>query len=119
MCVDASWIMGRVLVMVLAVVFAAQVSSAQCERQRVQADVPAPLDFFGHSVAISGEYCAVGHSADDSVALNAGAVYIYHRLGSGQWQQVQKFTPDDAQAGDVFGRHVEMHGDALVVSAER
>ena len=64
--------------------------------QQVQKLVPtsaAPSgDYFGLSVAISGDYAIVGAGRDGTSGNGYGAVYIYERDGAGVWQQVAYFT---------------------------
>ena len=93
-------------------------ASAQCERQHVQADVPRPNDWFGNTVAISGDWAAAGLYTDPTNGAGSGAVLMYHRDAvTGSWTQVQKIIPADNQAGDGFGTRVSMDEDVLVVSA--
>jgi hypothetical protein len=77
-------------------------------------------DWFGWSVAVSGEWVAVGAVQDDDGGENAGAVYLFHRNqgGNGLWGQVKKLTAPDATAGDFFGTSVSLDGDLLLVGAD-
>jgi hypothetical protein len=88
-------------------------------------------DFFGISVAISGNSVVVGAfqegsnqttvgngstaSADNS-ATNAGAAYVFVRSGS-TWQPQAYLKAPNAQAGDQFGRQVAVVGNTIVVGA--
>ena len=89
-------------------------------------------DGFGRSVAISGDYIAVGAGGNnggagqdwDSAGANykqdAGAVYIFERQ-NGNWGYVKKLTPpntDSARvASDIFGGAVGISGNYLIVGA--
>jgi FG-GAP repeat len=76
-------------------------------------------DFFGDSISLSGDNLAVGAAR---VALNgqlsAGAVYLYTRGSTNQWNQVKKITLSDGIAGDYFGYAVSLSGASLAVGAD-
>ena len=78
-----------------------------------------PDDFFGKSVAVSGDTAVVGASGEDAGGSFAGAAYIVQRDegGAGNWGEVNKLLASDAQAGDNFGESVAVSGDAAVVGA--
>lgn len=72
---------------------------------------------FGRSVAISGETIVVGASLDDpSAGTDAGAAYVYSRVG-GVWTFQQRLTASDGAASDNFGDGVSIDGDTIVVTA--
>jgi len=79
-------------------------------------------DFFGRSVAISGDYALVGSQYDDEDANggnpleDAGAAYIFKREGT-TWVQQQKLVASDRAATDYFGYTVALEGDYAVISA--
>ena len=74
-------------------------------------------DFFGESVAISGNTAVVGAPGDDTPAgADAGSAYVFFRTGS-TWTEQQKLTASDAAAGDRFGSSVAIDGDTVVVGA--
>ncbi|OQY57906.1 MAG: hypothetical protein B6245_14585, partial [Desulfobacteraceae bacterium 4572_88] len=62
-------------------------------------------DFFGVSVAISGDHAIVGAYADDDQGRNSGAAYVFTRQGT-NWFQQAKLIPADGAAEDNFGRSV-------------
>jgi len=80
-------------------------------------------DRFGASVSVSGDRLAVGADAEDSDgsgqanngAINSGAVYIFHRVGS-VWTQEAFIKASNPSAIDFFGV-VSLSGDFLVVGA--
>ena len=76
-------------------------------------------DFFGFSVAVSGDTAVVGADFEDAGGLQAGAAYIFQRDqgGTENWGQVTKLLAADAQAGDIFGISVAISGDTAVVGA--
>lgn len=76
-------------------------------------------DWFGFSVAISGEYAVVGAPWNDGNG-NAndynGAAYIFHRSGN-FWNQEAKLTASDGERDDLFGYAVSISGDYVIVGA--
>jgi acyl-[acyl carrier protein]--UDP-N-acetylglucosamine O-acyltransferase len=85
-------------------------------------------DYFGFSVALSGDTLAVGARSEGSAAtgvngdqssnaaLNSGAVYVFTRSG-GAWSQQAYLKASTTGAGDEFGRSVALSGDTLAVGA--
>ena len=72
-------------------------------------------DYFGHSVAISGDTVVIGSAYDDDKGANSGAAYVYRWNGSA-WVQT-KLTASDGAASDYFGDAVAASGGTLVVGA--
>jgi MYXO-CTERM domain-containing protein len=77
-------------------------------------------DYFGASVAISGDYAVVGARQEDSGGSNAGAAYVFWRYqgGTDNWGEVRKLLASDAQALDFFGISVAISGDIVIVGAD-
>lgn len=87
-------------------------------------------DGFGASVATSGETIVVGAPGEasaatgvngdelDDTAPGAGAAYVFERV-EGEWVQTAYLKASNAEAGDRFGFAVGIHGDTIVVGAER
>ncbi len=81
-------------------------------------------DFFGQSVAISGDTIVVGaHLNDDACPANpgceSGSAYVFERDqgGANNWGEVKKLTASDAAGGDFFGIAVSISGDTIVIGA--
>jgi hypothetical protein len=80
-------------------------------------------DYFGVSVAISGDTLVVGAYGEDGGAgglqLVAGAAYVFTRNhgGADQWGEVKILQASDFGANDRFGFSVAISGDTLVVGA--
>jgi len=89
-------------------------------------------DYFGDSVALSGDLLAVGASFEDSnqttitngqtvsdnnAALNSGVVYFYRRTNK-NWSPEAYVKASNAQTNDYFGRGFSLSGDTLAVGAE-
>jgi len=73
-------------------------------------------DYFGHSVAISGDYAIVGAYLEDDDAPNSGAAYVFRKTASG-WDSITKLKPQNAAINDNFGWSVAISGDYAIVSA--
>ncbi len=87
-------------------------------------------DFFGRSVAVSGDTVVVGangessdttgvNSTPDENASDIGAAYVFVRV-SGVWTQQAYLKPaavGTTQVGDQFGISVAVSGDTVVVGA--
>jgi len=69
-------------------------------------------DFFGDSVAVSGELAIVGAPGGDSA-------YIFQRDegGADNWGEVVKLIASDAAEGDAFGTSVALNGEVAIVGA--
>lgn len=85
-------------------------------------------DAFGISVSISGNLIVVGSEYEDSnatgvngnqsdnSAADAGAAYVFQRLGT-TWSQKSYLKSSNMEAGDSFGTTVGVSGDTIVVGA--
>jgi hypothetical protein len=77
-------------------------------------------DWFGDSVAVSGDYVVVGSTFDegDSPApANTGAVYVFYKDPVSGWDDGFKITATGGQLDDRFGFSVAISGDWLIVGA--
>jgi hypothetical protein len=89
-----------------------------------QAKLVAPqgrlFDFFGWSVAISGDTAVVGgYQVDDagtSVQTNEGAAYVFVRSG-GVWSHQATLKAPDRQRDDGFGFAVAIDGNSIFAAA--
>ncbi|WP_415719585.1 Ig-like domain-containing protein [Maridesulfovibrio sp.] len=70
-------------------------------------------DIFGESVAVSGDFAAVGASEKSSPT---GVVYIYKRTGN-TWKLTQTLTDPGSTARDYFGSSLDMDGYWLLIGA--
>ena len=75
------------------------------------------------SVSINGNTIAIGVMLDDedennaNTVINAGAVYVFERDGSGVWSETQKIVAPTRFESDLFGRDVALDGDFMIVGA--
>ena len=88
--------------------------------KKLTASDAAAGDYFGRSVAISGDTVVVGAQNNDDAGTDSGSAYIFSRNtgGADNWGQVKKLTASDAAAGDWFGRSVAISGDTVVLGAD-
>jgi hypothetical protein len=86
-------------------------------QQKILAEDGAAEDFFGESVAISGNLLVVGAYGDDlGQHRDRGSVYVYVR-NVGQWSLQAKLVSADGAPGDGFGRSVAVSGRTIAVGA--
>jgi len=74
-------------------------------------------DWFGYSVAVSGDTAVVGAYANDQTAAWAGAAYVFRRIGT-QWVEEAKLVASDGAANDYFGWSVAISGEVAVIGAK-
>ncbi len=87
-------------------------------------------DFFGFSVAVSGDTIVVGAHLEDSAAtivngnqdddnpvVDSGAAYVFVRDGAGVWSQQAYLKAFVTDVSDQFGWSVAVSGDKVVVGA--
>ncbi|MCC6817757.1 MAG: FG-GAP repeat protein, partial [Bacteroidia bacterium] len=92
--------------------------------QKLVASDRSSNDFFGHSVAIFGDYAIIGaHLEDENVSgantlSSSGSAYIF-KNNNGTWSQIQKIVASDRGANDWFGISVAISGAYLIVGANR
>ncbi len=94
----------------------------------LKASNPNGTDNFGLSVDISGDTIVVGAPSEDSNATGvngnqldnsasaSGAVYVFTRSGT-TWSQQAYLKASNTEAGDYFGRLVNISGDTISVAA--
>ena len=76
-------------------------------------------DYFGGTVAISGDTLVTGAIYDDgSSETNTGAAYVYFRLGT-SWTEQARLEASDGVVDDRLGFSVAIDGDNIVVGAQR
>lgn len=90
--------------------------SSWSQQFKLVASDEAAGDWFGYSVAISGDSIVVGAFNNDDAGSASGSAYVYFRSGS-SWSQQEKLTASDAAFGDQFGYSVGISGDYVIVGA--
>lgn len=77
-------------------------------------------DYFGDTVAISGDTVVVGAYRDDDKGSVSGSVYVFVKPNTG-WATTSAFnaklTASDGAANDYFGKSVAISGNTVVVGA--
>jgi uncharacterized repeat protein (TIGR01451 family) len=78
-------------------------------------------DYFGISVATSGDVIVVGAMYEDDGGDCAGAAYVFHRLqnGTNAWGEVTKMIASDTQEDSMLGISVDVSNDVIVVGANK
>ncbi|MCP4121756.1 MAG: hypothetical protein GY751_08375, partial [Bacteroidetes bacterium] len=90
--------------------------------QKIVASDRSSTDWFGSSVAISGNYAVVGAYQEDhdvsgsNLLSNAGSAYVFKNI-SGVWTEIQKIVASDRFTGDYFGFTVAISGGNIVIGA--
>lgn len=100
----------------------------------LKAEIPGYNDLFGSAVALAanGDTLLVGAPREagglpgvngpqsDNSAPDAGAAYVFARDGAGQWRQQAYVKPAVVNAGDGFGRKLQLSADGrtAVVAAD-
>ncbi|MBF0240667.1 MAG: DUF1566 domain-containing protein [SAR324 cluster bacterium] len=89
-------------------------------------------DWFGISIAISGDTMVTGAYREDSnqititngstassdnSATEVGAAYVFKRTGT-SWSQEAYLKAPNSESNDEFGKNVAISGDSVVVGAE-
>jgi hypothetical protein len=100
----------------LVAVCAAQRAPGQCEVAKLLASDGGAGDRFGMSPAIGDDVIVLGTMYDDDGGTDAGAAYVFGRVGP-SWVEVQKLTASDAAPEDAFGWSIDIDGDVIVVGA--
>ncbi|MFN4257516.1 MAG: hypothetical protein ACK4Q5_21150, partial [Saprospiraceae bacterium] len=90
----------------------ADVTNAWGNVKKLTAPDGAANNFFGQSVAQSGNLVLVGANGHLG---NRGAAYLFD--GGAAWAQVQKLMASDAAVGDGFGTSVSMSNSCAVIGA--
>jgi hypothetical protein len=75
-------------------------------------------DWFGASVAISGDRAVVGAPRADGLdRADMGAAYVFRRDASGSWVLETRLEPSLRQAAQAFGTSVAIDGDVIAIGA--
>ncbi|MEI7911858.1 MAG: choice-of-anchor D domain-containing protein [Verrucomicrobiota bacterium] len=91
--------------------------TAWSQQTKLSASDKAVSDWFGVSVAISGDTALVGaYGANPGGLTDAGSAYVFTRSGI-VWTQQAKLIASDRSASDYLGRAVALQGDTALVGA--
>ncbi len=83
--------------------FSVKVENISAEQAKLTASDGAADDYFGFSVAISGDgsTAVIGARDDDDRGSISGSAYVFTRSGS-SWTQQAKLTASDGAADSTF-----------------
>ena len=73
-------------------------------------------DFFGSSVAISGNKAIVGAYLEDGITSNSGAAYLFN-YSNNIWSEQSYLKANNNGASDYFGRAVAISGNNILIGA--
>eukprot|EP01043_Picozoa_sp_COSAG02_P069237 COSAG02_NODE_11785_length_1654_cov_7.265595_1_plen_149_part_10 len=104
------WLLLRLLLLVLATP-AGRAQEDAYEASKLTAADAAADDYFGISVAVSGDTAVVGARWDGDGGDYSGSAYVFSKQPDGSWSQASKLTAADAAAYDYFGISVAVSGD--------
>ncbi|QDU65786.1 FG-GAP repeat protein [Engelhardtia mirabilis] len=76
-----------------------------------------PDDRFGEHIAMWQDRAIFGALADDGLAENAGAAYVFEIGPDGKWFEAAKLTAPDGAEFDRMGNSVDIWGDLAIVGA--
>ncbi len=85
-------------------------------QRKLTASAGASSDYFGHSVALSGDTALIGSYGDDDRGSASGSAHVYRRVGTA-WSIQQKLTASNGGSSDYFGFNVSLSGDLALVGA--
>jgi len=88
------------------------------QQQRLSASDAGAFDFFGTSVALSGDTAIIGAPFEDNAGSQSGSAYVFVRAG-GVWTQQQKLIAPDAASNDYFGEAVALSGNCAIIGSAR
>ena len=81
--------------------------------QKISASDGQFRDFFGLTVAMSGDYAFATSLGANSYA---GKVYVFHN-DAGTWTQTAALTASDTDSSDLFGISLSAYGDYAIIGA--
>jgi FG-GAP repeat len=91
------------------------------KKQKLSATDRQEYDWFGFSVAISGDYIVAGaYFADDGITQSTGKAYVYVRDPvSDTWSEEAILEASDKEEYDWFGYDVSIDGNYIAVGAHK
>ncbi|WP_417910106.1 FG-GAP repeat protein [Candidatus Electronema sp. PJ] len=98
-----------------AYVFVRDADGKWSQQAKLTADDGAAHDWFGFSVAVSGNTAVIGALGDTDNGNQSGATYVFVRAADGTWTQQVKLLASDRAPGGLFGMSVAVSGDTAVI----
>jgi len=91
-----------------------RIAGVWTETAKITASDASLSAYFGATVALDGDRLAVGSTL--APPSGHGAVYIFELVG-GVWTEIDKLTPADVAADDVFGSGLDLQGDRFAAGS--
>jgi hypothetical protein len=88
--------------------------SSWSQTAKLVAGDPDSQDYFGVSLATTGDRILVAAYGDDEHGWDAGAAYVFDRVGNA-WVQAAKLMGNDTLPFDAFGDSVSLFGDQALI----
>lgn len=88
------------------------------EIARLKADDASDHQSLGRSLALDGDTIVAGAPRPYPTGGNGESAYVFREI-EGAWQQVAKLMLGDGTEHNGFANAVDIHGDAIIVSASR
>ena len=96
--------------------FAMRINGAHLVTKLTASDALAG-DQFGQSIALTGDFIAVGaNRVDIGSNVDQGAVYLFRRMGN-EWVEEEKLTASDGMGDDEFGYSLSAFGNIMSTGA--
>lgn len=86
----------------------------------LKASEPGAGDYFGDTVAISGETIVIGAQYEENpmdISINSGAAYVFRRSGA-NWAQEAYLKSSGISLNPYFGLSVAISDDTIVIGAD-
>ena len=87
------------------------------EQVKITASDGSSYDYFGYSVAISGDFALIGANGDDDNGSSSGSAYVFYRNET-NWIEQDKLTASDGSSNDYFSHSVAISGDCILIGAD-
>ena len=91
--------------------------SSWVEQTKFHPNEGVPGDGFGTSMAVFGDRLVVGAPGDDALGSDAGAAYVFQKVGA-NWVQVQKLLHPEPATNGYFGLSAVMTSTFLAIGRE-
>jgi hypothetical protein len=102
---------------ILLIILSNSLTLSQLTETKLIASDGEESEYFGWTVALSGEYTIIGASEDDHQGPASGSAYIFKWTGQ-TWIQSQKLLPSDGASYDTFGNAVAISDSYAVIGAQ-
>lgn len=91
--------------------------SSWSQQVKLTAADGAAADYFGQTVAISGENAVIGAPANDDNGDFSGSAYIFTKQSDNSWPQQAKLLASDGATGDNLGVSLAIEDNTAIIGA--